>query len=304
LEPKYEQLVVFSHADRWNRVDDYVIHHLRQLAALGFHILFVSTAHLKKEDLTRLREFCYGIWEREKLGHDFAAYQEAMLSVAKEPRYRRIVLTNDGVYGPFRDLAPIFTAMEARNLDVWSMTDSLQNEYHLQSSFLVLNRQAIEHEVMTQFWRMQKFRAENRYVEEAEGELAFSRACKGAVLLTGAWAEYRQVARRALEDIAIRLERLRQGREQPSPMTLDVNSMSDVLAEDRLRHFSRDLLITPCDPAHELWNYLIQDFGHPYLKVDLMKRNPARVMNLWMMETVIPESFPVALIENHLKRVG
>lgn len=295
---------MFSHADRWNRVDDYVIHHLRQLAALGFDLLFISTANLKKDDLSRLNEFCFETWVREKNGYDFAAYQEAMLTLAKEPRYREVLLTNDGIYGPFHDLAPIFAEMESRNLDVWSMTESLQEGYHLQNNFLVLNRRAIGHERMAAFWQKQKFRAESRFVEEAAAELEFSQACKAAVLRTGAWVDYRQVARRALEDIALRLERLRQSRGQAAPMQLDTTTMADVLAEDRLRSFSRELLITPCDPSHDLWNYLIQDFGHPYLKVDLMKRNPSQVLNLWMLDSVIPKNYPVEMIENHLKRVG
>lgn len=302
---KFAQLCVFAHNDRWNCIDPHVIHYLRGLREAGFDVLLVSTSGvLREEDIQAAGEFCFQIWLRKNQGYDFGSFQAGLVEFADDSQYERFLLANDSVYGPMHPLDTVMSEMEGRELDVWSMTDSLQMEYHLQSYFLVLNRTAMNHPLMRRFWFDQLFTETQKGKIVKEFEIGLSRMCKKASLRIGAWAEYRKVARRALQDFATRVECLNHTRLSGGTLELDVRNMADVLAEDSMKTFARNLLTMPCNPTHELWNYLISEFRHPFLKVELMRENPVAVRNLWTLDSVVPQTYPLQLIQDHLKRVG
>jgi len=302
---RFNRLCVFAHNDPWNCVDPHVLHYLRGLRESGCDVLFVSTSSaLRETDIQAVGEFCFQVWLRKNQGYDFGSFQAGLAPFADDPQYAQILLANDSVYGPMYPLEEAFAQMDGRGLDVWSMTDSLQVEYHLQSYFLVFNRAAIDHPLMRRFWFDQLFVETRKDRIVKEFEIGLSRVCKKASLRIGAWAEYRKVARRALQDFANRVECLNHSRLSGGHLELDVRNMADVLAEDSMKSFARNLLTKPCNPTHELWNYLITEFRHPFLKVELMKKNPVAVRNLWTLDSVVPGSYPLDLIQNHLKRVA
>ena len=86
-----------------------------------------------------------------------AADATALLRVADPQRLRQLVLANDSVFGPLRDLRPIFDHMEARGLDLWGLTESLEIARHLQSYFLVFERGALASPYFDEFWRGYRF---------------------------------------------------------------------------------------------------------------------------------------------------
>jgi lipopolysaccharide biosynthesis protein len=62
-----------------------------------------------------------------------------------------VVLTNSSVFGPLYPLAPIFERMARHECDFWGMTDSFEVRWHLQSYFLVFKRQALGSPAFSQF---------------------------------------------------------------------------------------------------------------------------------------------------------
>ena len=63
-QKKYNKLAIFSHFDKNNKIDKYVIYMLNQLHKLKFDIIFVTTSEqihqneLKKIDYTNIDELC------------------------------------------------------------------------------------------------------------------------------------------------------------------------------------------------------------------------------------------------------
>lgn len=62
-----------------------------------------------------------------------------------------LILCNDSCFGPIRSFEPMFKVMDARNHDFWSVTDSQEISYHLQSYFLVFSRDVFQSTIFTDF---------------------------------------------------------------------------------------------------------------------------------------------------------
>jgi lipopolysaccharide biosynthesis protein len=63
-----------------------------------------------------------------------------------------LVLTNSSVFGPLGALAPIVERMSASGCDLWSMTDNLELSWHLQSYFLVCKSTLLRSSAFRAFW--------------------------------------------------------------------------------------------------------------------------------------------------------
>lgn len=72
------------------------------------------------------------------------------LRLFENPVYDELVLMNDSVYGPFKDLKDFLKP--SSSADFWGMTDSYMMFPHLQSYFLVFKKNVYSSEVFKNFW--------------------------------------------------------------------------------------------------------------------------------------------------------
>ncbi len=145
-------LCVFSHFDVDNQIQDYVIHFLKSLSQFS-DVVFVTTCEkMKKKEINKIKNLCNQIILKKNIGYDFGAWKTGMdLSDNNLQDYEHLILCNDSVYGPFYDITDtIQSAM--KKYDIYSMTDSYENEHHLQSYFVVYSRKAFTHSIFTVFW--------------------------------------------------------------------------------------------------------------------------------------------------------
>ncbi len=153
IKPKNSNyLCVFSHFDVDNKIQDYVIHYLKSLSKFA-DIVFVSTCEkMKEKEIEKIKLYCNQIIIKKNIGYDFGAWKTGMdLSDNNLQDYENLILCNDSVYGPFYNInETILSAM--KNNDMFSMTDSHENQHHLQSYFMIYNRKAFTHPVFTDFW--------------------------------------------------------------------------------------------------------------------------------------------------------
>jgi lipopolysaccharide biosynthesis protein len=68
----------------------------------------------------------------------------------------------------------------------------------------------------------------------------------------------------------------------------------------------RSSLLLNYNPSHTAWRQLIEVFGVPFLKVELLRDNPLRLTGLYCWQETVRARAPemVDLIENHLNRVS
>jgi lipopolysaccharide biosynthesis protein len=147
-----DRLAIFAHFDAGNRIRPYVLEHLRGLRTLGGQIHFVSNSPLEPLEVARLEGLADHVLIRENRGLDFGMWQAA-LACHDLDRIGELVLTNSSVVGPLRPLLPVFEAMEAHPCDFWSMTESFEHGWHLQSWFTVFRRTALANPAFPAFWK-------------------------------------------------------------------------------------------------------------------------------------------------------
>lgn len=289
-----KRVALFSHFDRRGQVHEHVLHYVRALAASGLSVVFVTNAgKLQPEALARLKEVCAGILIRRNIGYDFGGWKEALERLGL-PRAdtEMVLLANDSVYGPLRDLGDIFAAIDFDQADIWGLTESWQTLYHLQSYFLAAGPRVLASPAWRTFW------AEVRpipfkHVLIRRYEIGLTRALIRAGFHCGAVWPYSRLVADAVAQ----------------PLVKDGNDKEgdfDPLVHMRLTR-ARWLRGTvanavPLNPTNDLWRELLRT-GFPFLKRELLRDNPTNVSDLYdWREVALQLGIDITLIENDLKR--
>jgi rhamnosyltransferase len=148
----------FSHFDKDGLVDDYVVFYLTGLKKVGVDIAFISTStSLSEDELDKVRQLCDVVIHKENIGYDFGAWKTGFDVLAGDLNfYDELILCNDSVYAPLYDIKPMFELMRNKKSDFWSITDSLERGLHLQSYFLVFNKNVFSSSVFQHIWSKYK----------------------------------------------------------------------------------------------------------------------------------------------------
>jgi len=186
-QEKKNKICIFSHFDKNNIIDDNTIFYLQKLSIIA-NIIFVSTSEkLNNNNISKLKTLCNTVIIKENNGYDFGAWKSG-LNILSENLfdYDELILCNDSVLGPLFDLEPIFNKMKKKNLDIWSITDSYEKKYHLQSFFVVYTKNSFSTSVFKDFWDNFKI-----YIKKGKlikiNEIQFSQMLKKSGLKIGAY---------------------------------------------------------------------------------------------------------------------
>lgn len=284
------RVAIFSHFDRHGRVHEFVHFYLQEIARAGYTLIFVTSAPtLRPADLVRLTPLCGLILRRKNVGFDFGNFKDAIARIPDLGRLDSLLLANDSVYGPFYPLTPLIERMEPTAGDVWSMTDNWTWRFHLQTYFVLFGRRALESEAFRRFWRCL------RYLQ-----------AKTAVVM---WCEFGLT--RAMIRGGLRCRALFPHRAVALAMT-EAHAASkepDELKPSERRKRFVDTVVdaidagVPLNLTHFLWDFLIVEMGCPFLKRDLLQRNPSHVPGLQRWDAVIRSvsRYDTDLIAQHLE---
>lgn len=206
-----DTLCLFAHYATTGRIEPYVRYHLKALKELGVSTIFISTDESLSEHAAEpIKDHVSLILVRKNIGLDFGSWYEGLRRAGEAIRFRRLILTNDSVYGPLFDLKPVFADMEARGYDAWGITDSLQIRWHLQSYFLVLNNPVLGSAPFRRFWnRLRFFRNKDNIINFYE--IGFSRMLRRAGFRIGAYCRLNDLIRRHSDETGPRAPVRRDG---------------------------------------------------------------------------------------------
>lgn len=283
------RVVVFVHYDRQGVVHDFVWHYLRQLHALGFAIVFSSNSpRLADSQIEPLRDICALILRRDNVGYDFGAYKEGIAAVPDRTALDMLLLANDSVYGPLHHLAGLLERMDPEDADVWGASDSWEFSFHLQSYFLLFHKAALASPAFGAFWDRLRYVQSKTWIIR-KYEIGLTRALRRAGLRCRAAFPYRQAATALIEAVVER------------------NIAGDGIDPVR-KSFIQQVFRTinagvPLNGTHFFWDYLIAQMDFPFLKRDLLQKNPARIPLLNYWERVVKQSsdYDTELILRHLE---
>ncbi|MCR9149106.1 MAG: rhamnan synthesis F family protein [Rhodobacteraceae bacterium] len=302
--PPSSSVAIFAHFNPMARVSRMVEAQLRLLAAEGFAIDFVSmTPIAAPRDRQRIAAHVAHAVTRRNFGRDFGAWRDMwLLNRARYLEAEEVLLLNDSILGPIHPLGPVFAAMRDAGDGVFGLTDSPDRVPHLQSYFLLFRgRDAIR--ALDGFFEALHLSFNKRRMIE-RGEMGLARAMRRAGVPMRALFPYEDLELAVLNDTAA-LEALCAC--YPA-LRSDLPSPGDPAANwHRARLWlSSRLYDLSLNPTHYFWRLLVERFGFPYVKTELVVVNPARLPDLRGWLDALPEDSPVSAgdIREHLEMVS
>ncbi|TCZ62944.1 hypothetical protein [Roseicella aquatilis] len=289
--PGARSVALYVHFAASGQVSEMVRRQLALLAGQGFAIVFITMAEAVPEaDWQAARAQCALVAQRRNFARDFGAWQDLAAEARRRwPEATELLLANDSVLGPILPLAPVLDAMRAGGEGLFGLTESVQGGPHLQSYFLLARGPGAVADLLHFLTAMRM--SHSKWLVVQRGELRLARWMRARGHRVAALFGYRRLAAAALADPA---ERAQLAASHPKLAGLD--SLPPAAREALL-------LAQPLNPTHHLWLALVRRLGFPFLKTELIRRNPGRLPGVEGWRGVVPAEAPcpAAVIEDHLR---
>ncbi|MCB8879150.1 lipopolysaccharide biosynthesis protein [Acidisoma cellulosilytica] len=282
--PIRQDVALFVHFDAEGRVLPATRDFLLGLARTDLSIVFVTNSgFILDEDKAFLRDYCSAILIRRNIGYDFGAWRDALDTLGlPRAETRAIYLVNDSVYGPFTDLAPLLAPIDFAKADIWGVTESWQHRYHLQSFFLACGGKAIRSRAWRQFWgSVRPIPCKDWVIRHCE--IGFTRAlAQGGITTAALFPNETLLDHTELERLeqVVAADDLAEGQ--------DARLRAEAVHAGRILHYAQRERV-PLNPSIDLWRQLLQA-GYPFLKRELLLRNPTKVADVFEWEEVVSRS--------------
>lgn len=270
----------------------------RQLAAYrraGFAVVFITVSDpVVEADWRAAGADCALLVQRRNIGRDLGAWRDLVREALRRwPRAEELLLVNDSVLGPFRPMEPIFAALRAAGEGVFGLVESPQGGAHLQSWFL-LARGAPAVRALAEFLSQLRLSA-SKWRMVQRGEIALTPWLLRRGVRVAALYGYARAIGAALGDPA---ERARLVARYPGLAALP--------GRERDAALRRALEERPVNPSHHLWRTLVARLGCPFVKTELVRRNPWRLPDVADWPALLGPDSPCqeAEITAHLRMMG
>ena len=258
----------------------------------GFATVLVSNSPAFPDDAWQeARQRAALVVHRRNSGLDFGAWKDLLpVALARWPQMDELLLVNDSVLGPIRPLAPVLSAMREAGPGYFGLLESCQVVPHLQSWFtLARGRKAIA-DLADFLARLRLSRSKNKIIERGELRLAHSMLSAGNRV--AAVYGYDALVELALSDMEQRayLERA------ASPWFEGADD-----AAVRARFAAH-----PVNPSHTLWRVLAGPAECPFIKTELVRRNPTNLPEVGRWSELVPADAPcnAEVLKAHLAAMG
>lgn len=290
-EPDATQIALYVHYSPSGRVSEMVRSQLALLGQFGFAIVFISmAARIPEEDWQAVRGLCALLIQRENFGRDFGAWHDVMPEVRRRwPHPDELMLANDSVLGPIHPLAPVIETMRAGGEGLFGLTASLQGGPHLQS-YLLLTRGRMAAADLMMFLATLHV-SHSKWLLVQMGEIQLGRWMRRRGHRVAAVFGYDRLVQAAVADPAERRRLMR--------------SHAKLRDLDRLPAHKAEALLHdwPLNPTQHLWHVLATKFDGPFVKTELVLRNPGRLPGVDGWPAVVPPDSPcpLAMLQAHLE---
>ncbi|MFT0877364.1 rhamnan synthesis F family protein [Rhodopseudomonas sp. G2_2311] len=277
-----------------SHVSDMVLTQLRAYRDAGFEVVFVSMSlTISEGDRGRIADVCSGLVHRRSSGRDFGAWAHAVRLLGHRlAGAESLLLTNDSMLGPFVSLEPWIDACTARE-GLFGLTESIGGGSHLQSYFLIANGAQVVADTVGFLSELRL--SHSKWLMVQRGEVAFSCAMRRKGHYTAAVLDHETIENALLEhpELLAELSVLEPG--------LSIGLDSDDPFRYRYQLRSR-LFMRPLNPCHQLNSVLLRYFKFPFIKVDLVTKNPGMVPSApdWRYFIGPDSSVTEEMIEDHL----
>jgi len=263
-----ETLIILVHFDASGDVNPSFLYYLAQLSKLGDVCVVSASEQLTSSSQELILFQAKRLIIKKNVGYDFKAWAMGIALHSNIRDYSRVILTNDSIFGPLQDLGGILDKMDKKDLDVWSMTDCFQRDrYHLQSYFVVYNKRPIQDGFLRSLFKdFSGLKTKDDIINAFEVGLSDQLDAQGYAY--GAYASMKRISQ-----------------------TIETYALSRFAYEGHI------------NPPHELWEYLIMYEKFPFLKRELVMKNPHN-LDLSLLESVLRTytDYDISLIQQYKKK--
>jgi lipopolysaccharide biosynthesis protein len=244
-------------------------------------------------DWLAVRQLAALVVQRRNFGLDFGAWQDVAPEVRRRwPALQELMLANDSVLGPVRPLQPVIQAMRTGGNGLFGLTESLQGGPHLQSYMLLARGPSAVSDVL--FFLERLFVTHSKWLLIQLSELRLARWMLRRGHRVAAVFGYERVIQAAVQDPAAR-RRLAESHAR-------LRRLAEMPQDDA--HAA--LLDWPLNPTQHLWHVLLTQLRAPFVKTELVRRNPGRLPGVAEWAAAVPPDAPCPLpvLRAHLAAMG
>jgi hypothetical protein len=285
-----DRIALYVHYSATGQISEMVRCQLQVLGREGFGIVFISMAErIPDADWQAVRQLAALVVQRPNFGLDFGAWRDLLPEVRRRWSIpQELLLANDSVLGPIHKLAPAIAAMRSGGDGLFGLTESLQGGAHLQSYMLLASGRAAVKDLM-HFVQTLKV-SHSKWLLVRMGEVRLSRWMLRRGHRVAAVFGYDRLVRATIADPEER-RRLQVAYKR-------FHSLETLSTEAAVAMLHR----WPLNPTHHLWRVLATRFDYPFLKTELIRRNPAHLPGVTAWKTLVPSDSPctVATLEAHI----
>lgn len=286
-------VALYVHYAASGAVSEMVLRQLDLWRQEGFAVVFVSMAPALPEAAWQaVRRRAALAVQRANFGRDFGAWCDlAGLVGERWPGTEELLLANDSVLGPIRPLTPVVAALRGGGEGVFGLTESLQGGPHLQSYCVLARGRAAVADLLGFLGGIRL--SVSKWLVVQRGELALARHMLSRGHRVAALFGYARLLEAALADPEER-EWLRRIHPRLAARAATPEAMRAAL------------LAAPLNPTHHLWRALVRRMGFPYLKTELVRRNPGRLPGVEAWRALVGPDAPcgATTIAAHLAAIG
>jgi lipopolysaccharide biosynthesis protein len=285
-----QKVAVLVHYSRRGGFLRYFRYLVEQLDRSGFAVIIVSNS--PKLDATAVESLlprCALVLHRHNIGYDFGAWRDGILQIPDIAALDQLLITNDSVFGPLQDLNTVLERCDTTQGDVWGITESFDTRFHLQSYFLLFNKPVLCSKNFPNFWNKMRY-IENKRVVIFQYEIGLSQMLVKQGFRVRALHPYRQLVEAVL-----------------SHSLAGAGAGSHPLRDGFLANLLQNINAgTPLNPTHYFWEYLVTDLNCPFIKRDLLEKNPVGIPFLgnWRNAIASASDYPVEFIEEYLQEAS
>ena len=246
-----------------------------RLAGAGYVVILVhSEARASLREQVDSIENLTCLHRRGNSGYDFASWAAGIELVAEEWRsVDELLLINDSNFGKVDLIFPILDRCDGQFI---CLTDSYETSYHAQSYFMLFRKDALHEGAVLDFFETYAFPSVKEEVVR-HGELGLTRGMLACGFELTPMCPYQRVAGQWLDELPATIERVR-------GIYQDLGLWRQRALENRLESFAHvaEAIMNnkPMNPTHFFWRTLIRGFNHPFVKRELIMKNPANVPDL------------------------
>jgi len=278
-------IALYVHYSATGQISRMVLDQLGFLRRSDFAVVFISMAdEIPDADWQAVRGLCALVVQRRNFGRDFGAWHDLMPEIRRRwPAPRELMLVNDSVLGPIHPLEPILDAMRAGGQGLFGLTESVQGGAHLQSYMLLARGKAAAADLMRFVQTLHV--SHSKWLLVQMGEIRLARWMRRRGHRVAALFGYERLIAAALSD--------------PAERARLTASHAKLRGLDRLPADQAGALLHdwPLNPTQHLWHVLATRFDYPFLKTELILRNPGRLPGVAEWPDVVPPNSPCPLTE-------